>query len=119
MCATALLQLRILVIIITDQADFIKLRPQILNKDPVDSHLHTLTSDTQFPSFAMWTGNNIWYISWNSGSFSKVSRPLRIRELTAWNGDNLEEGVPKPHPRILIHQVAVNSSVRSVTTRIT
>jgi hypothetical protein len=67
----------------------------------------------------MWTGSNIWYISWNSGSFGRVGRPLRIRELTAWNGYKLEVGVPEPHPLILIHQVAVNFSVRSATARIT
>jgi hypothetical protein len=50
---------------------------------------------------------------------SAVSRPLRIQELIAWNGDNLKELVPEPHPMILIHQVTVNSSVRSVTARIT
>jgi hypothetical protein len=61
----------------------------------------------------------MWYISWNSGSFSRVGRPLRIRELTAWNGDKLEEGAHEPDPMILIYQVAINSSVRSVTARIT
>jgi hypothetical protein len=89
-----------------------------MNKDLAESHLLTLRSDI-VPSFAMWTGSHIWYISWNSGSFCRVGRTLRIRELTAWDDDNLEEGVPEPHPMLLIHQVAVNSSVRSVTARIT
>jgi hypothetical protein len=67
----------------------------------------------------MWTGSNVWYVSWNSGSFSRLGRPLRIRELTSWEGDKSEEGVPEPHPVILIHKVTVNLSVRPVTARIT
>jgi hypothetical protein len=67
----------------------------------------------------MWTGSHIWYISWNSGSFCRVGRPLKIRALRAWDDDHLEEGVPEPHPMLLIHQIAANSSVRSVTARLT
>jgi hypothetical protein len=58
---------------------------------------------------------NIYYES----TRSRVGRPLRIRELTVLEGYNLEEGVPEHHPLILMHQVAVNFSVRSVTARIT
>jgi hypothetical protein len=44
---------------------------------------------------------------------------MRIRELTAWNGDRSGEGAAERHFLILIHQIAVNPSVRSVTARIT
>ena len=61
-------------------------------------------------SFAMWTGTNTWYIPWNSGSFSRVGKSLRIWELTAWKSYNLEVGGPEPHPLIIMHQVAFNLS---------
>jgi hypothetical protein len=70
-------------------------------------------------SFAMLTGSNIGYISWDSGRFSWGGKPLRIRELTVCESYNSEVGWTEPQAKLLIHQVAVNFRVRSVTARIT
>jgi hypothetical protein len=84
----------------------ILLRPHDLNKYMADSHLFALGSDIvqvlpcgQEVTFGKFPG--ILVLS------ARVGRPLRIRELTACDGDKSEERMPEPHHVILIHQNAV------------
>jgi hypothetical protein len=79
--------------------DFIELRPHDLNKYLTDSHLFALGSDIVQ---VLPCGQEVTF-----GTFSRVGRPLRIREVTAWDGDKSEERMPEPYPVILIHQDAV------------
>jgi hypothetical protein len=83
--------------VIIDTNCFIKLRLHNIQTGWADNHRLTFRSDI-VSSFVMWTGSHVWYISWNSDSFSRVGRPLRIRELTVWDGVMSEKGCLNPIP---------------------